>query len=77
MSCFGKEINTEIQNLSKKLSNSHMVADSLFNETENKTLETKMPEPCAQSTPFISNKNNKEKQKTGFYNFLNVLFFMN
>lgn len=64
LSCFGKEINTEIQNLSKKLSNSHMVADSLFNETENKTSETKMPEPCAQSTPFISNKNNKEKQKT-------------
>lgn len=76
MSCFGKEINTEIQNLSKKLSNSHMVADSLFNGTENRTSEIKMPEPCAQSTPFIS-KSDKEKQKTGFYSFLNFLFFMN
>ncbi|XP_068981898.1 DNA repair protein RAD52 homolog [Bombus flavifrons] len=63
LSCFGKEINTEVQNVSKKLSNSHMVADSLFNGTENRTSETKMPEPCAQSTPFIS-KNDKEKQKT-------------
>ncbi|XP_050486549.1 uncharacterized protein LOC126871606 isoform X3 [Bombus huntii] len=63
LSCFGKEINTEIQSLSKKLSNSHMVADSLFNGTENRTSEIKMPEPCAQSTPFIS-KSDKEKQKT-------------
>lgn len=62
LSCFGKEINTEIQNLSKKLSNSDTVADSIFNETEDKTSETKMPEPCARSTPFIS-KNDKEKQK--------------
>lgn len=76
MSCFGKEINTEVQNLSKKLSNSHTVADSLFNGTENRTSETKIPEPCAQSTPYIS-KNDKEKQKTGFHNFLNFLFFMN
>lgn len=76
MSCFGKEINTEIQNLSKKLSNSDTVADSIFNETEDKTSETKMPEPCARSTPFIS-KNDKEKQKAGFYNFSNFLFFMN
>ena len=62
LSCFGKEINIEIQNLSKKLSNSDTVADSIFNETEDKTSETKMPEPCARSTPFIS-KNDKEKQK--------------
>lgn len=40
-----------------------MVADSLFNGTENRTSEIKMPEPCAQSTPFIS-KSDKEKQKT-------------
>lgn len=53
-----------------------MVADSLFNGAENSTSETKMPEPCAQSTPFIS-KNDKGRQKTGFYNFLNFLFLMN
>ncbi|XP_017755595.1 PREDICTED: DNA repair protein RAD52 homolog [Eufriesea mexicana] len=63
LSCFGNEIGTEIQKLSKKLLNSH-VSNNQKKGSSLLNVPTEILEPCAQSVPFITCKSDEEKQKT-------------
>ncbi|CAL7950108.1 unnamed protein product [Xylocopa violacea] len=65
LSCFGNEVQTEIQKLSRNILNTHVVNNekedlnhSLF------SLPSEMLEPCAQSTPLLTLRNNENKEKT-------------
>ncbi|XP_076762248.1 uncharacterized protein LOC143430133 [Xylocopa sonorina] len=62
LSCFGSEMKTEIQKLSKNIPNAYTVNDEKENFNNSLfSLPSEMLEPCAQSTPLLNSKNNEDK----------------
>ncbi|XP_054010706.1 DNA repair protein RAD52 homolog [Hylaeus anthracinus] len=61
LSCFGKTIESEIQNLIKRSSNSVIQTIRKEDVCSIDDLKTDKFKPCAQSTPLLSHKDNEEK----------------